>query len=139
MRTNAINAPVFRRLAAGAVLALAASATGCTVDTGGQTLPSPFWLQDDVQYYAPGPEFLLSREAAEMRNYAAANGKIGPYGTTPVPTAPVPVAPPVVAPGAAGPGGIGAPGAIGPGAGVPVAPPVAPPMGPPADEDDPFN
>ena len=37
---------------------------GCQVNVGGQTLPSPFYLDDDVQYFAPGPEFPLSREAA---------------------------------------------------------------------------
>lgn len=40
---------------------------GCQVDVGGQTLPSPYWLQDDVQYFAPGTEFKLSREAAAMQ------------------------------------------------------------------------
>ena len=40
--------------------------TGCQVDVSGQTLPSPYWLTDDVQYFAPGPEFKLSREAAAM-------------------------------------------------------------------------
>ena len=39
-------------------------ATGCQVTVGGQTLPSPYYLDDDVQYFAPGPEFGLSREAA---------------------------------------------------------------------------
>jgi hypothetical protein len=41
--------------------------TGCQVDVAGQTLPSPYWLTDDVQYFAPGPEFKLSREAAAMQ------------------------------------------------------------------------
>ena len=44
-------------------------ATGCQVDIGGQTLPSGFYLQDDVQYFPPGPEFKLSREAAAMKTY----------------------------------------------------------------------
>lgn len=39
---------------------------------GGQTLPSPFYLSDDVQYYAPGPGFKLANEAAAMREQAAA-------------------------------------------------------------------
>jgi len=51
-------------------LAAALGATGCQVEVGGQTLPSPYYLYDDVQYYAPGPEFQLSREAAAMRERA---------------------------------------------------------------------
>ena len=54
-------------LGAGALLAL--GVTGCQVDVGGQTLPSPYYLTDDVQYFAPGPEFKLSREAAAMKAY----------------------------------------------------------------------
>jgi hypothetical protein len=42
-------------------------ATGCQVDVGGQTLPSPYYLTDDVQYFNPGPEFKLSREAAALK------------------------------------------------------------------------
>ncbi len=37
------------------------------VIVGGQTLPSPHYLTDDVQYFAPGPEFKLSREAAATK------------------------------------------------------------------------
>ena len=37
--------------------------TGCQVTEGGQTLPSPYYIEDDVQYFPAGPEFLLSREA----------------------------------------------------------------------------
>ncbi len=48
-----------------------AGATGCQVDVGGQTLPSPYYMNDDVQYYAPGPEFKLAREAAAQREARA--------------------------------------------------------------------
>ena len=48
-------------------LAMALAATGCQVDVGGQTLPSPYYMTDDVQYFAPGPEFKLANEAAAMR------------------------------------------------------------------------
>lgn len=41
--------------------------TGCQIDVAGQTLPSPYYLTDDVQYYAPGPEFKLAREAAALK------------------------------------------------------------------------
>ena len=43
--------------------------TGCQVDVGGQTLPSAYYLQDDVQYFPAGPEFKLSREAAAQKAY----------------------------------------------------------------------
>ena len=46
---------------------------GCQVDVAGQTLPSPWYLTDDVQYYAPGPGFKLAREAAAMEEQAAAD------------------------------------------------------------------
>ena len=52
-------------------LAASLLASGCQVNVGGQTLPSPYYLQDDVQYYAPGTEFKLSREAASMKAYKA--------------------------------------------------------------------
>ncbi len=45
--------------------------TGCQVDVGGQTLPSPYYMGDDVQYFAPGPEFKLEREAAALRQARA--------------------------------------------------------------------
>jgi hypothetical protein len=41
--------------------------SGCQVEYAGQTLPSPYYLSDDIQYYAPGPEFKLAREAAAMQ------------------------------------------------------------------------
>jgi hypothetical protein len=47
-------------------------ATGCQVEMAGQTLPSPYYLTDDVQYYAPGPGFKLAREAAAQKEQAEA-------------------------------------------------------------------
>jgi hypothetical protein len=41
--------------------------TGCQIDVGGQTLPSPWYLQDDVQYFPPGSQFPLSKEAAAQK------------------------------------------------------------------------
>ena len=49
------------------VLAACLGTTGCQVQTGGQTLPSPYYLTDDVQFFPPGPEFKLAREAAAMK------------------------------------------------------------------------
>ncbi len=51
-------------LAAGICLV---GSTGCQVSLNGQTLPSPYYLQDDVQYFPSGPEFKLPREAAALR------------------------------------------------------------------------
>ena len=47
------------------------SVTGCQIEVGGQTLPSPYYHADDIQYYAPGPEFKLAREAAAMKEQRA--------------------------------------------------------------------
>ncbi|QDU95486.1 hypothetical protein [Lignipirellula cremea] len=47
------------------------SAVGCQVEIGGQTLPSGYYIQDDVQYFAPGPEFVLSQEAAQQKAFKA--------------------------------------------------------------------
>ncbi len=55
----------------GLLIFLSLAATGCQMDIAGQTLPSPYYLQDDVQYYAPGPEFKLAREAAALKEQAA--------------------------------------------------------------------
>jgi len=45
--------------------------TGCQSQIGGQTLPSPHYLTDDVQYFAPTGEMPLQREAAVMQEYKA--------------------------------------------------------------------
>lgn len=52
---------------AGLGLMAAVGLTGCQVDVGGQTLPSAYYLEDDVQYFPPGPEFKLAREAAALK------------------------------------------------------------------------
>lgn len=44
-----------------------AAAAGCQSTINGQTLPSPYYLQDDIQYFPAGPEFKLPREAAALR------------------------------------------------------------------------
>lgn len=60
------------QLLAGSLLLLACGmSTGCQIDVAGQTLPSPYHLTDDVQYYAPGPEFKLANEAAALREQRA--------------------------------------------------------------------
>jgi hypothetical protein len=54
-------------LAAAILFSAALMLTGCQVEYAGQTLPSPYYLTDDIQYYAPGPEFKLAREAAALQ------------------------------------------------------------------------
>ena len=61
----------FRTLAGLLLAAACISSTGCQVDVAGQTLPSPYYLTDDIQYFPAGPEFKLSNEAAAMREYQA--------------------------------------------------------------------
>ncbi len=46
--------------------------TGCQVDIGGQVLPSPYYQTDDVQYFMPGPEFKLEREATALKQASVA-------------------------------------------------------------------
>lgn len=54
-------------LTSAALSAVVVASTGCQSSINGQTLPSAYYLQDDVQYFPAGPEFSLSREAAAMR------------------------------------------------------------------------
>jgi hypothetical protein len=60
------------KLAATALWPAVMLLTGCQAEYAGQTLPSPWYLTDDVQYYTPGPEFKLAREAAAMKEQAEA-------------------------------------------------------------------
>ena len=70
--------PVAGRWLLGACVACAAlAATGCQVDIGGQTLPSAYYLQDDIQYFPAGPEFKLSKEAAAQKAYKKEIGADG--------------------------------------------------------------
>ena len=50
----------------GMAVATLTCGSGCQVSIGGQTLPSPYYMSDDVQYFPAGPEFKLSREAAQL-------------------------------------------------------------------------
>jgi hypothetical protein len=70
--------PWLRGLVCGIGLAMIAGSTGCQVDVGGQTLPSPYYTKDDVQYFPPGPEFKLSREAAAQKLYAEEQAQRAP-------------------------------------------------------------
>ena len=39
---------------------------GCQTTRNGQTLPSNHYLKNPVQYFPAGPDFRLSKEAAQM-------------------------------------------------------------------------
>jgi hypothetical protein len=42
------------------------SLTGCQTYQLGQVLPSPYHLQDDIQYFPKGPQFPLTNELNAM-------------------------------------------------------------------------
>lgn len=54
-----------------ALLASTVLLTGCQTTIGGQTLPSPDYLADDVQFYPAGPEFRLTNQVEASRKQAA--------------------------------------------------------------------
>lgn len=55
-------------IAMGSLVIIASTiSVGCQVNVGGQTLPSPYYLDDDIQYFPKGPEFKLTREAAALK------------------------------------------------------------------------
>jgi hypothetical protein len=68
-RTQGSATPITLRLFAVTVSLVGLATTGCQVDVGGQTLPSAYYLQDDIQYFPAGPEFKLSKEAAAQKAY----------------------------------------------------------------------
>ena len=81
-----------RRLLLGLALLAGIGLTGCQSDFGGMTLPSAYYMYDDVQYFPPGPQFPLSREAAAMKEF----GQPQPMQTAPrraTPPAPAPMPP----------------------------------------------
>ena len=63
-----------------AVLASTAILTGCQTTIGGQTLPSPDYLTDDVQFYPAGPEFRLTNQVEASRKQAADSQSLQPAG-----------------------------------------------------------
>ena len=72
MRTSSSKLQRRKSLLLGSLMLFASLAsTGCQMDIAGQTLPSAYYLDDDVQYYAPGPEFKLAREAQALKEQQA--------------------------------------------------------------------
>ena len=50
---------------------VAGAASGCQTNIGGQTLPSAYYLRDDVQFFPAGPEFLLPNAVRAQEEYRA--------------------------------------------------------------------
>ncbi len=61
----------FTQATCGLAVVASMALTGCQGVYSGQVLPSPWYRQDDVQYFPPGPEFKLAREAAAMEEAKA--------------------------------------------------------------------
>ena len=59
-----------------AVIASSGLLSGCQTTIGGQTLPSPDYLTDDVQYFPAGPEFKLTNQVEAARKQAAEKKKL---------------------------------------------------------------
>ena len=57
------------RLAVLSCGALPLVVAGCQGSVGGQTLPSAYYLTDDVQYFPAGPEFQLSNQERVLEEY----------------------------------------------------------------------
>jgi hypothetical protein len=49
---------------------------GCQTTIGGQTLPSAYYLRDDVQYFPAGPEFLLPNTKRAIEEYNAQKAEL---------------------------------------------------------------
>jgi len=64
----------WRGILIAAIAILPIALTGCQVDIGGQTLPSAYYMYDDVQFFPEGPEFKLSREAAALNEATQEEG-----------------------------------------------------------------
>jgi hypothetical protein len=70
MKTASKHRTLGRKLLFGLAMVGLTGLTGCQAEVGGQLLPSPYYLQDDVQYFPHGHEFKLYREAAKQKEAA---------------------------------------------------------------------
>jgi len=64
-----LNTPARLMLAFAGALALTSVTTGCQSTIGGQTLPSAYYLRDDIQYFPAGPEFKLTKQVEALEEY----------------------------------------------------------------------
>jgi hypothetical protein len=63
-------------------------ATGCQTTFGGQTLPSAYFLADDVQYFPAGSPDKLFLERRALEQYKAGQEQQVPGSEAPTPGAP---------------------------------------------------
>lgn len=49
---------------------------GCQTQMGGQTLPSAYYLRDDVQFFPAGPETQLPKLRQALEEYKATGEKL---------------------------------------------------------------
>jgi hypothetical protein len=49
--------------------AVCSSSVGCQTSVGGQTLPSAYYLKDDLSYFPSGPEFKLTKQVQAIEEY----------------------------------------------------------------------
>lgn len=49
--------------------------SGCQVHVAGQTLPSPYYLHDDIQFFPKGPQMKLQREADALKAHSEGQAK----------------------------------------------------------------
>lgn len=71
------------RMAFGALAVAAlliAPLVGCQVTRNGQTLPSPHYLEDDIQYHPSGTEFQYQQEVDYMNKANAERANAAAYG-----------------------------------------------------------
>ena len=78
---------------------LSTAAIGCQTTIGGQTLPSAYYLDDDVQYFPAGPEFMLSNQVRALEEYKLQQAAIAEGLEAPPPIGVGPIAPPAPPPG----------------------------------------
>ena len=69
-----LSQPALNLVFACGVLGAALISTGCQSSYGGQTLPSAYFLDDDIQYFPSGPENKLQRETAALKAARAESG-----------------------------------------------------------------
>lgn len=58
-------------------LGLLAASSGCQTTIGGQTLPSAYFLTDDIQFFPAGDEFLLPETQKAIDEYRAQQAGFG--------------------------------------------------------------
>lgn len=71
MSQNKTNNPTRLVILGLLVSAAIAPSLGCQVSIAGQTLPSPYYLTDDVQYFPAGPQNKLANETAALEKARA--------------------------------------------------------------------